>query len=338
MKEYKLNELKLEVIYKCPLVCIHCSSESTPAALPKIELTKCLSILSEAAEMGVRKVAFSGGEPLLYEDLFTITKSAVDFGMQTTIYTTGNVPAVKEIFLKLKSIGLHSLAFSLFASNAKEHELITRRTGSFENTINAIKYAVSIGIESEIHFVALKRNYRLLKDIVRLAKSLNVGKVSILRFVPQGRGQLINNQVLNKHEFIELKNEIDRIRKENFELRTGSPLNFLFVNESPKCYSGINRLLIDADLNISPCDAFKQISSKEIVGSSEFSNLKDISLKESWSKSPYLNAIRNYLESDFNEPCLSCNDLRRCNSGCLAQKVIENGNLSKSPDPSCINN
>jgi len=143
MKEYTLTDLKLEVIYKCPLSCIHCSSESSPAALPKIELSKCLSLLSEANEMGVAKVAFSGGEPLLYNDIITVAKTAVDFGMHTTIYTTGNVPAVNVTFNKLKSVGLHSLAFSVFAPNSKDHEIITRRKGSFENTINAIKYAVS---------------------------------------------------------------------------------------------------------------------------------------------------------------------------------------------------
>lgn len=338
MKEYKLTELKLEVTYECPLACIHCSSESSPVALPKIELKKCLLILSEAAAMGVKKVAFSGGEPLLYKDILSVTKAAVTAGMHTTIYTTGNVPDLKVIFNKLKSLGLHSLAFSLFAANSKDHELITRRIGSFENTIKAIKYAVSLGIESEIHFVVFKRNYKFLNEIVKLAKHLNIEKVSVLRFVPQGRGQLIINQILNKEEFLELKCEIEKIRNSNFNIRTGSPLNFLFVNEIPFCNSGLNRLLIDAELNISPCDAFKQITSSEIVGNSDFSNLKEVSLKEVWSKSPYLVAIRKFLESDYEEPCTSCNDLQKCLSGCLAQKVIKYGELSKNPDPACLNN
>ena len=106
---------------------------------------------------------------------------------------------------------------------------------------------------------------------------------------------------------------------------------------SPKrCCSGIDRLIIEPDLRIFPCDAFKQIKAEELVGTLELSSLNGNSLSECWEHSPFLEAVREYLTTDFAEPCVSCQSLEQCLSGCLAQKVIANGNLKKSPDPLCL--
>ena len=136
----------------------------------------------------------------------------------------------------------------------------------------------------------------------------------------------------------ELKRIIESLRKKGYIIRTGSPFNFLLLNNQPACCSGINRLIIGPDLSIFPCDAFKQIKAEEIVHTIEFSSLESYSLKECWDKSPYLGVIRNYLTTDFSEPCKSCINIKKCLSGCLAQKFITYGDLKKIPDPFCIFN
>jgi radical SAM protein with 4Fe4S-binding SPASM domain len=316
MATYQLKELKIEVTNACPLVCIQ--------------------LIEEAFALGVRQIAFSGGEPLIHEGIVEMTKVASYHGIHTSIYTTGNIPQIENRLLELKSSGLNLMVFSIYSHNAKEHELITRKSGSFKRTLFAIKSALLLGIECEIHFVALKRNFSNLKYVVELADNLGVKKISVLRFVPQGRGQLIYNETLTKIEFLELRRSISELRKQSKNIRTGSPFNFLFLNEKPNCNSGLDRLLIDTELNISPCDAFKQISPDEIVNNPMYSNLRDHSLEKCWSDSTYLSAIRSHLESGYDDTCSECNDLGRCLSGCLAQKVILLGGLTKTPDPSCL--
>ena len=44
-----LEDLKIEVTYKCPLACIHCSSDSLPSHSAEISKDKCLSLIEEAA-------------------------------------------------------------------------------------------------------------------------------------------------------------------------------------------------------------------------------------------------------------------------------------------------
>jgi len=333
---FSLQEIKIEVTNKCPLVCIHCSSDSTPNNIIEIKENKCLSILKEAKELGVEEVAFSGGEPLVYPYIENVVEYAVNSGMKVILYTTGNVDAVKDRLIFLKSNELSKIIFSLYAANEKINDFITRTAGSFNKTIHAIKESVLIGLDVEIHFVALSRNYKELKQIVELSSELRISKISILRFVPQGRGSLLQNDIMNKLQYFELKKMIENLIEKGYQIRTGSPLNFLWINNNPVCFAGINRLIIAPDLRIYPCDAFKQILAEDIVKSNSYSTLDCYNLRDCWEKSPYLNVVRKYLCSDAEEPCKSCNNYKKCISGCLAQKVIKYGGLVKKPDPSCL--
>ena len=184
----------------------------------------------------------------------------------------------------------------------------------------------------------LRSNYRELTDVVNLAKKIGATRVSVLRLVPQGRAMLIQNRILNRVQNFELRKIIQDLRDQHGHdfIRTGSPYNFLFLNENPACWAAVDRLIIGPDLSLYPCDAFKRIGASELIGTEKLSSLAHSSLSECWSESPYLNAVREYLSTDFAKPCNSCKSLKNCLSGCLAQKAIAYGSLEKNPDPDCL--
>ena len=134
-----------------------------------------------------------------------------------------------------------------------------------------------------------------MPGIFNLARSLGVKKISVLRFVPQGRGYLIRRYSLNKIQYLELKKMIEAARKNGYNVRTGSPFNFLLLNDKPECSAAIDRIIIGPDLRIYPCDAFKQIKAEDLVGTLEYSAIDRWTLWECWEKSPYLKAIREHL-------------------------------------------
>ncbi len=330
-----LKEIKIEVTYSCPLACIHCSSDATPENQASIPFPKSLNIVKEAIDLNIKKISFSGGEPLQYEGLDDIISLATSNGIEVTVYSSGNIDPINERMKTLAAAGTSKIIFSIFGSQASSHELITRIHGSFKKTVTAIKAAQKTNLETEIHFVPLQCNYKELPRVIRIAKGLNVKIISILRFVPQGRGYLIKNQTLNKLQYLELKDMIKTARK-GMNIRTGSPFNFLLLNDQPQCAAAIDRVIIGPDLKIYPCDAFKQIAPEEIVGTIEYSSLEKWTLRECWNKSPYLEAVRKYLTTSFADACKDCNALESCLSGCLAQKVLLSKDMHKQPDPMCI--
>ena len=333
---FKLKEFKIEVTHQCNLNCLHCSSDASSSNTLEIGKKDCLRILNEAISMSVRQVDFSGGEPLLWAGIEEAVDIANNGGLKVGIYTSGNVDSIPRKLKRLSTLGVKKFVFSIFGKSANSHERVTRVSGSFDRTIEAIKIAVETEITTELHFVPFSNNYCELEDIAMLGKNLDISCISVLRFVPQGRGQLLKKRVLNKLQNLELKRIIERLRKNGFEIRTGSPYNFLMLNDQPECSSGIDRLIIGPDLRIYPCDAFKQIKAEEVVGTLAESSVNGSSLLKCWENSPFLQAVRDYLTTPFFKKCSSCKALEKCLSGCLAQKVLINYDFRKQPDPDCL--
>ncbi len=333
---FNLKEFKLEVTYRCELNCVHCSSDACPSNSLEMTRDDCVRILTEGAEMGVQDVTFSGGEPLSWPYIVDAVKSAVEYDMKVTLYTSGNVEDFKQKADHLHTLGASRFIFSVFGGTAASHERITRKAGSFERTMSAMRDALDVGLATEIHFVPISDNYFELNDVVSLASQVGASRVSVLRLVTQGRAALIRDRVLTRVQNLELRRNIQKLRKAGHDIRTGSPYNFLELNENPGCWAAIDRLFIGPDLQIYPCDAFKQIRAAELVRTGKWSSLLGTSLRDCWQKSPYLEAVRKYLTTDFEAPCNTCGLLEKCLSGCLAQKVIAYNSLEKKTDPDCL--
>ncbi len=333
---FRLKELKIEVTHRCPLNCIHCSSDAMPSNTLEMQQAACLHVLKEAATLGVRSIALSGGEPLVWPGIENAVGAAREADMTVTVYTSGNIDCANARMKGLAAAGVSTMIFSIFAASRATHERVTRVRGSFEKTKAAIRASRRAGMPTGLHFVPLTDNYKELEGIAKLGRELGVSGVSVLRFVPQGRGQLLRRHVLDKRQNLELARTILRLRDEKLAIRTGSPYNFLMLNDQPACSSGIDRLILGPDMGLAPCDAFKQVNAEALVGTASLSSLAGTSLRKCWEESPYLQAVRAYLTTPFAPTCRACRRLERCLSGCLAQKVATYGDLGKRPDPDCL--
>lgn len=334
---FHLKEIKFEVTHDCPLHCVHCSSMSTPESGLNMDWATFERILDEAHGIGVNEVAFSGGEPLLWKNIEDAISRSLKYGIHTILYTTGNAPHAEKMMRNLYTAGLNRVVFSIFGTSPTGHEAVTNCKGSYKRTIRIARYCSGIGLSTEFHFVPLSWNYRILPQLADLAAKSGVGRISVLRLVPQGRGCNIIDCQLSHSQNIELRNMIKNLRDKGHDIRLGSPYNFLMLRKNPQCRSGIDRMTIGPDYRIFPCDAFKHISPEDIGESSDYSNLRNHSLKECWERSPYFKAVRDYLMTDIAAECSSCYRLKECKSGCMAQKFYAYGGLLKGPDPMCLN-
>jgi len=331
-----LRELKVEVTGRCLLRCVHCSSESGPAQSQEMSHADCVRILSQAAKMGVKDIAFSGGEPLLWPWLDSAVACASDGGARVTVYSSGNVPAFTELAGHLKDAGARRLVLSIHGATALTHDGVTGVPGSFAKAISAAKRAGHMGYELEAHFVPMRSNHRDLPEVAALGQELGMRRVSVLRFVPQGRGRKSRDQSLGPSQNRWLAGAIGDLRGRGFNVRIGSPYSILLLDGSPRCMAGVDRMTVVPDLRIYPCDAFKGTAAEAIVGTAHCSSLKDTELRECWEHSPYLQAVREHLPRSLRGSCASCRASEACRCGCLAQSYIASGQLGLSPDPDCL--
>lgn len=335
---FKLKELKLEVTHACNLHCAHCSSLAVAECSRQMAWDDFKRVLDEAEEMAVTEIAISGGEPLFWEHLTAAIAYAVKKRINVVLYTTGIAQNAESIFKSLKEAGLTKIIFSVFGSSSEHHEAVTLTAGSFEETLKAIGCCTTLGFDVEFHFVPMAGNFMELRPVAKLALECGVRRVSVLRLVPQGRGAAYDDLKLSNAANQTLRQTIIDLRNEGYDIRVGSPYNILMLKENPECCAGIDRITISPELNISPCDAFKQISPSMFGVSDEYSNLTHHRMMDCWLKSPYLQKVREYLTSPFAEKCSSCNVLESCLSGCVAQKFYSHRELVKCPDPMCLTN
>jgi len=347
-KKGDLKELKIELTKNCPLTCVHCSSNAHSGNNIQLSREAVISLVDQAAKLKVESIVFSGGEPLLWPCLADAVRACSVLGLQSSIYSTGinlTDDGAKEI-IALTKYGLSKVIFSLHSPFKNQHERITRKLGSFDKTVTVMQELGKNHIEREIHFVPLKLNYKHLDKLIELAKDLGIPRVSILRFVPQGRGVILkkSHEMLMHKETVELRKLILACRKHyDVNIRLGSPYNILLLNKDVECIAARKTLYIGSNGNIYPCDAFKNTEPEEIGLNDPYHNILEHSLNECWERSEYLNTIRRYLTTPFEEPCSHCLYLEQCKSGCLAQKVIEqesieDGNIVKRADPLCLRN
>ena len=114
-------------------------------------------------------------------------------------------------------------------------------------------------LQEIVHFIPMKPNYRQFPDIIECLEMSKVKNISILNFVPQGRG-LENKKelMLNETELREF-GEILKKEKEHYSgnIRIGIPLNGKI---SHLCTAGTEKLDIKYDGTVLPCPAFKEMS------------------------------------------------------------------------------
>ncbi len=195
--QYHLNELTVEITRKCPMRCTICSSEGGECDPNEMSLVELYKIIDDAIQLGVKIISLSGGEPLASPHALDFIRYVKKNGLQLYLYTCGNIESENGIasidiekFRLFKELDVDKIIFSIHGPNAEIHENVTTKKGSYDNLITSIKNAQKTGLVVELHFVPVLHNYRYLPQVIQLAEDLGVHQVSILRFVPQGRGAI----------------------------------------------------------------------------------------------------------------------------------------------------
>src|ERR1700686_3529655 len=82
--------LLAELTYRCPLHCVFCYNPLDYTAQgPELGTEAWLRVLREARELGAVQLGFSGGEPLVRDDLEILVGEARKLGFYTNLITSG---------------------------------------------------------------------------------------------------------------------------------------------------------------------------------------------------------------------------------------------------------
>ena len=99
---------------RCNLFCRHCYRESGPGEDIQGELSTAegIELIASIAEAEFRLLIFSGGEPLLREDILELIAAARDRGLVPAMGTNGTL-LTESVARELAAAGLRGIAISV---------------------------------------------------------------------------------------------------------------------------------------------------------------------------------------------------------------------------------
>lgn len=247
----------LEITNQCQQNCIHCSTASDVDSKDELPFLKIVDVIRQAKNLGIEHISLSGGEPFLHKDFIYICKYIKKTKIPFTVYSCGILnwkPISQDILMLLKDCGCDNVIYSLHGNKNIQNE-IAQNSDSYSNVIASIKNTVQI-IPTEIHFVLMKQNIKAFKYVVNIAKQMDI-KISVLRLIVQGRCKKEYEPTFNSYRRFYLKYKDENVR-------FGAPWNVVTEDNKP-CTATVNKILVQADGSVIPCEAFKWMTDKPSI-------------------------------------------------------------------------
>lgn len=179
-----------ELTRACQLKCLHCRAEAQYRRDPReLSFEEGKKLIDQIYEMNNPMLVFTGGDPLMREDVFDIAEYAVKKGVRVSMTPSATPNVTKEAIEKAKEVGLSRWAFSLDGPNAEVHDYFRGTAGSFVLTMERIKYLHELEIPIQINTVISRYNIDYLDEMAKVIEELKCVLWSVFFLVPTGRGQ-----------------------------------------------------------------------------------------------------------------------------------------------------
>jgi pyrroloquinoline quinone biosynthesis protein E len=324
--------LLAELTYRCPLQCPYCSNPLDFArSHEELSTAEWIEVFRQAREMGAAQLGFSGGEPLVRQDLAELIAAARGLGYYTNLITSG-IGLTEEKIASFAEAGLDHIQISFQAADEEVNNLLAGSKKAFAHKLEMARAVKKHGYPMVLNFVTHRHNIDNIDQIIRLCIDLEAD------FVELATCQFYGWAELNRAGLLPSKEQLVRAERITNEWRDklaaeNHPCKLIFVTpdyyeERPKaCMNGWGNLFLDItpDGTALPCHSARQLPV-------EFPNVREHSIEHIWRHSFGFNKFRGY--DWMPEPCRSCDEKERDFGGCRCQAFMLTGDAANA-DPVC---
>ncbi|HEX8645889.1 MAG TPA: radical SAM protein [Thermoleophilaceae bacterium] len=187
------RSLWLELTPRCNLDCAFCynpwrpgTKAEHPERVSDEELRVAIDRLLRCADFSY--VALSGGEPLLYPQLASLTGWLDDRGARTVLTTNGRLMTRRRLD-ELRDNGLDAVQVSLLGSTPELHDGLAGRQ-SWKQAVTALVLALDAGADVAATFIATRSNLDDLPRTVELLGRLGVRQMVVNELQPVGSARV----------------------------------------------------------------------------------------------------------------------------------------------------
>ncbi len=207
----RIEYLRISVTDKCNLRCVYCMPE---AGLPWLSREQLLSyeeiatIVRQLAELGLRRVRLTGGEPLVRRDLPELVRMLRTIAGIEDIALSTNGVLLGALADELREAGVNRINLSLDSLRPERVDQIARRAGSYDKIMDGLAAAERVGFNPiKVNAVIMRgRNDDELEEFARitLARPWHVRFIEVM--------PVAENLDVSAHEFVSAFEMLDRLR------------------------------------------------------------------------------------------------------------------------------
>ena len=302
----------VEITRRCNLACPHCYTAAGKELDGEMTTAECKAILEALASLGTSLIGWTGGEPLLRDDLEDLAAHARALGMRSSVTTNGVLlddPRARS----LEASGMTSVQVSIDGSTAERNRRMRGATDEeFARALEGVRAARRAGLRVHLAMVLTRESVDDGPAYLDLARAEIVDSVRFCGFVPSGRGRgrghadrlSFSGGRGPLREFVR-EALADGALRAQFDPAVGPlPPRFAFH----KCVAGVETLYLSCRGDVYPCTSL--LDRRFVVG-----NVRERPLEEIWSD-PAMSRIADLDRDAIEGECRACPHFSSCRGGC----------------------
>ncbi len=326
--EYKSRKIpNIQVVYihmshRCNFNCWYCYNKKLKKhKAEELRTQEWLKIIDVLKEFNPKEFIFTGGEPLLRDDLEIVMKKSKELGVHVNLLTNGSL--LTEDRLRRIIPFVDDISISLDSLNLDEQKLNRSKEG-FESIINILDYIKRKKLYDKISIktVVTKQNIKGINEFFNvLYNKYKIKKRTLTRFIPNSISQLDLIPDLGLFQ-----DTVGNILKPDKTIDTSSD-NFYGL----RCKAGNMIIAIDCKGDLFPCQNFlsyNEFSMGNILDKKWYNKYIDSNIRKVFSQ----------LTVDDIPECNKCHLRYFCGAGCPAISYNLYGSLNKKIDYQCNEN
>ena len=216
--------LLAELTHRCPLHCAFCFNPVDFARHEdELRTEDWLRVLREARAVGAVQCGFSGGEPMLREDLEDLVAEAHRLGFYTNLLTSG-VGLTEARAARLKTAGLDHLQLS-FQDSTRETNDFLSHTRTFDLKMRVARLIKAHDWPMVLNVVLHRLNIDFIDKIIEMGVDLGA------EYVELANSQYYSWAMVNRDQLLPSREQLLRAERivQEYRARLGDTIRLLFV-------------------------------------------------------------------------------------------------------------
>jgi pyrroloquinoline quinone biosynthesis protein E len=318
-----------ELTYRCPLSCGYCSNPvQLDPAHQELTTAQWRTVLTQARDLGVLQLHFSGGEPVLRPDLPELVAVARELGLYTNLITSG-IGLSEARLRRLVTAGLDHVQLSVQDAEAPAADAIAGLR-AHDKKIAVAALVRAAGLPLTVNVVLHAANVDRLLAIAGFAAELGAERLELAHTQYYGWG------LRNRAALMPTADQVHRagLAAAEAHARHGRDIDIVYVEPDyhtgrPKpCMSGWG----SRQFAVSPAGVMLPCLAAEQLPGPPPPSVTSATLADIWHRSELFNRFRG--TEWMPSPCHDC-ELREVDfGGCRCQAFQLTGDAAAT-DPAC---